>query len=148
MYGARELAGAAKLSDTISPWNDILVWTGLLLVLYALHDVFPVVFLTFLLTYLVRAIVVPLARRVSPERERPSLERWLTLGTFATIVALLWGLASLLVPQFVLQGRLLAAHAERLEPQGVRDHVLARTAGAYLFRRTYGAAGIRVIRLH
>ncbi|MFY9973270.1 MAG: hypothetical protein WAK53_03355 [Chromatiaceae bacterium] len=88
-----------------------------------------------------RATVVPLARRISPGRERPSLERWLTLGAFAGIVVLLWGLATLMVPQLVLQGRLLVAHAEGLRPQEVPEHALARTVGAYLFRRGYGAPG-------
>jgi len=123
------------------PWEDLVIWAGLFLVLYALHDVFPIVFLTFLLTYLVRAIVVPLARRISPGLERPWLERGLTLGTFAGIVLLLWGLATLMVPQFVLQGRLLAANVEHLKPEQVLDHVLARTVGAYLFRQTYGVPG-------
>ena len=131
----------AKVTAANLPWEDILVWTGLLLVLYALHDVFLLVFLTFLLTYLVRAIVIPLARRISPDRERPGLERWLTLGTFVAIVALLWGFASLVVPQFVLQARLLTSHAERLAPQQMLDHFLARTVGAYLFNRTYGGPG-------
>ncbi len=137
----QDLTGAAKVTEAKSSWDGVLVWTALLLVLYALHEVFAVAFLTFLLTYLVRAIVVPLTRRISPDREPPSLERWLTLGTFVAIVALLWGLASLLVPQFVLQGRLLAAHGERLEPQEMLDNVLARSMGAYLFRQTYGAPG-------
>jgi len=123
------------------PWESLLIWAGLFLAIYALHDVFPIVFITFLLTYLVRAIVVPLARRISPQAERPWLERWLTLGAFAGIVVLLWGLATLMVPQLVLQGRLLAAHAEGLRPQEVLDHALARTVGASLFRRGYGAPG-------
>jgi len=135
------LNSLAKVTAANLPWEDILVWTGLLLVLYALHDVFLLVFLTFLLTYLVRAIVIPLARRISPDRERPGLERWLTLGTFVAIVALLWGFASLVVPQFVLQARLLTSHAERLAPQQMLDHFLARTVGAYLFNRTYGGPG-------
>ncbi len=120
------------------PWEAILTWGGVLLVLYALHDVFPIVFLTFLLVYLVRAIVVPLARRIGSGKERPGLERWLTLGTFGVIVALLWGLASLIGPQLVLQGRLLTAHVEHLEPRELLDHLLARTVGAYLFGQSYG----------
>jgi predicted PurR-regulated permease PerM len=132
------MTATRALSAADIPWQDILIWSGLLLILYALHEVFAVVFLTFLLTYLVRAIVVPLARRIRPGQENRSLERWLTLGTFLAIVLLLWGLARLMAPQFVLQGRLLAAHAERLEPQAVLDHVLARTVGAYLFSKTYG----------
>lgn len=132
------------LSETTTatrPWEDILIWTGLLLLLYALHDIFTIVFLTFLLTYLVRSIVVFLSRRISPDRERPALERWLTLGTFLAIVALLWGLAALTAPQFVLQARLLTAQAEHIEPQEILEHFLSKTVGAYLFRQTYGTSG-------
>ena len=128
----------AKITATGIPWEDILIWTGLLLLLYALHDVFSVVFLTFLLTYLVRTIVIVLARRIGLDRDRPALERWLTLGTFLAIAALIWGLAALMVPQFVLQARLLTAQAERVEPGVIFDHFLARTVGAYLFHQTYG----------
>ena len=135
------MTSTGRVAAASLPWQEILFWVGLLLLVYALHEVFAVAFLTFLLTYLVRSIVVALARRIRPEGERRGLERWLTLGTFAGIVLLLWGLASLLVPQFVLQGRLLATHAERLEAQEILDHVLARTIGAYLFRSTYGDPG-------
>lgn len=122
------------------PWEGPAIWAGLLLALYGLRDVFFLVFLTFLLVYLVRAIVVPLARRISPDRERPGLERWLTLGTFAVILALLWGLGGLLGPRLVIQGRLLMAHAQSLNPEELRDQVLARTVGAYLFARQFGSA--------
>jgi predicted PurR-regulated permease PerM len=118
--------------------ENLLIWGALIALLYALRDVFPIVFLTFLLVYLVRAMVVPLARRISPDRERPGIERWLTLGAFATIVAILWGLGALVGPQLVVQGRLLTAHAEHLKPEEVRDQVLARTVGAYLFGHAYG----------
>lgn len=118
--------------------EGLLIWAGLILLLYALHDVFAIVLLTFLLVYLVRAIVVPLAGRISPGQDRPGLERWLTLATFGAMVALLWGLGSLVGPQLVLQGRLLTAHAQHLEPEELRDHLLARTLGAYLFGQTYG----------
>jgi predicted PurR-regulated permease PerM len=131
----------AKISATGIPWEDILIWTGLLLLLHALHDVFSVVFLTFLLTYLVRTIVIVLARRIDLDRERPALERWLTFGTFLAIAGLIWGLAALMVPQFVLQARLLTAQAERVEPRVIFDHFLARTVGAYLFHQTYGNPG-------
>jgi predicted PurR-regulated permease PerM len=135
------LTTAGQRTPAKSPWDGILPWAGLVLLVYALHDVFLVAFLTFLLVYLVRAIVVPLARRIGQGRERPGLERWLTLGTFGAIIALLWGLAAWIGPQFVLQGRLLAAHAQRLDPQDALDHLLERTVGAYLFGQTYGVPG-------
>jgi predicted PurR-regulated permease PerM len=121
------------------PWENLLIWAALAAGLYALRDVLLVAFLTFLLSYLVRAIVVALAHRLRPDRESPGLERWLTLGTFGGIVALLWILAGLIGPQLAMQSRLLMADAQRLEPQEALNHALGRTVGAYLFAQTYGA---------
>lgn len=118
--------------------ENLLIWAGLGTVLYALRDVFPIVFLTFLLVYLVRALVVPLAHRISPGRERPGMERWLTLCVFTAIVALLWGLGALIGAQLITQGRLLIAHAQHLKAEELRDQVLARTVGAYLFGQQFG----------
>lgn len=131
--------GPTRTTVLDPPWDSLVIWGGLILVLYALHEVFPIVFLTFLLVYLVRSLVVPLARRFGPGVVGPTLERWLTLGVFLAIVAGMWGLASLLGPQLVLQGQLLMAHAQAVDPNRALDQVLARTVGAYLFEQAYGA---------
>jgi len=120
------------------PWVSILTWTGAFLLLYALHDVFAIAFIAFLLVYLVRALVVPVAHRISPGEERPWLERGLTLATFAAIVVLLWGLGSLVGTHLIQQGRLLIADVEHLQPDDLLDKLLARTVGAYLFEKSYG----------
>ena len=112
------------------------MWGLLLFALYILKDVFLVAFLTFLLSYLVRSIVVSLARRLG--REGTGVERWLTLGTFAAIVGLVWVLGGLIGPQLVTQGRLLVLDAEHLEPQEVLNHFLGRTVGTWLFATRYG----------
>ena len=123
------------------PWETLLIWAALAAALYALRDILLVAFLTFLLSYLVRTIVRALARRLRPGRESPGLERWLTLGTFVAMVALLWALANLVGPQLAMQSRLLLADAQRLEPQDTLNQVLSRTVGAYLFAQTYGNPG-------
>lgn len=120
------------------PWDSLLIWGLVLLAVYGLREVFLVAFLTFILSYLVRAIVVAIARRLRPEGEHPALERWLTLGTFAGISALLWALVSIVGPQFVLQGRVLMASAHHQDPEQILNHVLGRTVGAYLFALNYG----------
>lgn len=133
--------GADRGISIRPPWDSVLIWSGALLVLYILRDIFSTAFLTFLFVYLIRTLVVALARRIRPGEERPGLERWLTLGVFASIATLLWGLGTMLGPQLVLQGRLLTAHVEHLQPQAMLDHLLARTVGAYLFQKQYGGQG-------
>jgi predicted PurR-regulated permease PerM len=120
------------------PWDSLLIWGLLFLAIYALHDVFLIAFLTFLLSYLVRSIVGASARRLHPGTASVRLERWLTLGAFAAIVLFLWALLSLIGPQFVLQSRLLMTDAQRLNPEQVFNQVLSRSVGAYLLRQTYG----------
>ena len=48
-----------SLARTRVPWASILTGAGAFLILYALHGVFTIAFITFLLVYLVRALVVP-----------------------------------------------------------------------------------------
>ncbi len=122
-------------------WDSLLIWGLVLLAIYGLREVFLVAFLTFILSYLVRSIVVSIAQRLRPDGEHPGLERWLTLGTFAGIAALLWAVISVLGPQFILQGRVLMASAHHQAPEQILNHVLGRTVGAYLFARTHGDAG-------
>ena len=130
------MSASVSAAPSRVPWQTPLVWALLLLTLYALHDVFLVAFLTFLLSYAIRAIVVTLARRLG--REGTGVERWLTLGTFAAIVALIWLLVGLVGPQLAMQSRLLLTDAERLQPEQVLNHFLGRTVGAWLFHDAYG----------
>jgi predicted PurR-regulated permease PerM len=123
------------------PWDDLLVWGLIALGIYALRDVFPVAFLTFLFTYAIRSLVLALVRRLHLGGRGPGVERWLTLAVFAAIVALLWGLGRLAGPQLVLQGRVLIAGVQRLEPSRTIDHVLGSTVGPYLFAQQYGGPG-------
>ena len=63
------------------PWNRLLIWGLLALAVFGLRDVFFIAYLTFLLSYLIRSIVVALARRLCLGTERAGLERRLTLAT-------------------------------------------------------------------
>lgn len=119
-------------------WDSLAIWALLLLVIYGLRDVFVIAFLTFILSYLIRSIVVFLARRLRPIGDRARLERWLTLGTFVAIAAVLWAIVHVVGPQFVLQGRVLMAAAHRQDPEQALNHLLGRTVGAYLYSQAYG----------
>jgi len=60
------------------PWVSLLVWGALLLAVYALQELFFLVLTTFLLSFIVRRIVVLLAARLRPGQESPWLERSLS----------------------------------------------------------------------
>ncbi len=70
------------------PWDSLVIWGLPALAVFGLRDVFFIAFLTFLLSYLIRSIVVALAGRLCPGAERPGLKRWLTLATCVVLVAL------------------------------------------------------------
>jgi predicted PurR-regulated permease PerM len=123
------------------PWANLLVWGALLLAVYVLHDLFFVVLTTFLLSFIVRRIVVGLATRLRPGQESPGLERWLTLASFATIVLAAWMVFALLGSRFVEQGHIMLVKAQQVRPADTLNDLLSRTIGAYLFHQTYGAPG-------
>ncbi len=123
------------------PWVSLLVWGALLLVVYALHNLFFLVLTTFLLSFIVRRIVVGLANRLRPGQESPALERWLTLASFAAIALSLWVVFSVLGARFIEQGHVMLVKAQQVRPADTLDRLLSRTVGAYLFQQTYGTAG-------
>ena len=89
---------AMPARSLLLPWDSLLIWGLLVLAFFGLRDVFFIAFLPFLMSYLIRSIVVALARRRRPGAERSGLERWLTLGTFVALIAPLRGLWPAAVP--------------------------------------------------
>jgi hypothetical protein len=120
------------------PWATLLTWGVLLLVIYTLHELFFIIFVTFLLAYMVRSLVTGVAGRIRPGTESPALERWLTLAVFAILLLLVWGVFSVLGSRFIDQSRTLLVQAQRVQAEDMLDSLLSRTVGAYLFQRTYG----------
>jgi len=120
------------------PWISVLVWGALLLAVYALHELFFVILTTFLLSFIVRRMVVALVNRLRPGQESPGLERWLTLVCFAAIALVAWVVFSVLGPRFIEQGHVMFVKAQNLRPADTLSSLLSRTVGAYLFQRTYG----------
>ena len=120
------------------PWRKMLIWGLFLLAIYTLRHLFFIIFMTFLLSFLVRMIVLSVARRLSPRRERPWLERLLTLITFAALVAGGMAAFQFFAPRIFEQGRALVVRLENTQPQAAIRDLRNRTVGAYLFRREYG----------
>ncbi|MCG6863009.1 MAG: AI-2E family transporter [Chromatiaceae bacterium] len=123
------------------PWASLLVWGTLLVAVYALQELFFIILTTFLLSFMVRRIVVRLASRLRPGQESPGLERWLTLASFTAMVLVVWVVFAALGSRFIEQGHIMLAKAQQVRPAETLNSLLSRTVGAYLFHSTYGDAG-------
>jgi predicted PurR-regulated permease PerM len=129
-----------RLLDRL-PWGKALIWGLILLALYTLRHLFFIIFMTFLFSFIIRTVVVTVASRISPHRERPWLERGLTLAAF---VVMLTGVAfafRYIGPKIYEQGRALVMRMQGTDPlEAIRD-LRSRTVGAYLLRRRLGQPG-------
>ncbi len=123
------------------PWQKLLIWGLFLFSIYYLRDLFFIVFVTFLMSYIVRSIVTTLVNRFAPGQERPWLDRGLTLATFAGLLICVIAVFVFVGPRFLQQSRLLLVQIEGIRPQDSLNSLLDRTVGVYLLRRTYGKPG-------
>ena len=130
--------------DWINEFRVPLLWGMGLLMLYAVRDFFMVIFLTFVLTYSMRTVVVFLLTRCLGLSELPRLWEILTvIVCFLLFLASLYGVGSFVGPQLVRQGQHLVKKLSSTEtsPTKIVDHILGRTVGEYLFRQQYGDRG-------
>jgi predicted PurR-regulated permease PerM len=123
------------------PWKKWAIWGLFLLLMWALRDLFFILFLTFVLTYVLRSVVTWAMHRLGRTGDRPWVERTLSLATFALFLVALYGIGSFLGPRMVRQGEALVERVSRVDAQQQFDEILAKTVGAYLFRRQYGEPG-------
>lgn len=131
-------------AEWLSPihWQRWLIWCLFALVVYQLRGFFFTAFITFLLCYLVRAIVESLSRRFSPaDHQRVWLDRALTMATFLVMSGILVGVALWIGPQFVQQSRTLLAKQQGFDPQVAFQATLSRSVGAVLMHRKIGGPG-------
>lgn len=120
------------------------VWGIGLLMLYAVRDFFMVIFLTFLLTYSMRSLVVFMLTRCCGFKVLPRTWEILTvIICFILFLTSLYGIGSFVGPQLVKQGQHLVRKLSSTEssPARIVDHILGRTVGEYLFRQQYGDRG-------
>jgi predicted PurR-regulated permease PerM len=139
-------AGGGRTDDWLTalarlPWQRLLIWAVFLVALYTVRHFFFVIFTTFLLSYCIRSVVVPLADRLAPGRQGPWLERWLTLALFVVLVAGVAGVGFVVAPRFIDQSRSVIERVERVGPHQEFQHFLSRTVGAYQFHSQYGQPG-------
>jgi predicted PurR-regulated permease PerM len=122
------------------PWEKITLWSLFILAVWALRHFFFVIFMTFIVAYSMRGLVVRLSHLVAPRREVIWLQRVLAVLSFAALLGALYGAAQYFGPELWRQGeglrRKVATLAER--PEEKLDEVLRDTLGYFLFRNEYG----------
>ncbi|MFN7974136.1 MAG: AI-2E family transporter [Acidobacteriota bacterium] len=123
------------------PWEKLVMWGFFLGAVYALRHLFFIIFMTFVLSYIMRTVVVKLHAIVSPGTPRRWLDRAITLLCFTLLLTGCYAIGSFLGPQLVDQGQALFARVSAIQPEKELGNILTKTIGAYLFRREYGTAG-------
>lgn len=123
------------------PWKKWVIWGLFLLLMWILRDLFFILFLTFVLTYVLRSVVTWAMRRLGRTGERPWVERSLSVAAFASLLLGLYAAGSFLGPRLVRQGEALVERVTQVDPRQAFDEVLAKSVGVYLFRREHGEPG-------
>jgi len=122
------------------PWEKLIIWSLFLSVIYVLRHFFFIIFLTFLLSYSMRTLVVRLCRPFSGNRLLPWIETLVAFFCFLGLVVGIIGIGSLVAPELAQQGQALAkriASPER-SPQSQFDEYLTDSVGRWLFQQKYG----------
>jgi predicted PurR-regulated permease PerM len=129
------------LHEIINELKVPFLWGSALLLLFAVRDFFMVIFLTFLLTYTMRSVVLFILKRCVGFKDIPRIWEIVTvIACFLTFLTSLYGIGSFMGPQLVHQGQNLVKKLSSSEtnPSKIVDHLLARTVGEYLVRQKYG----------
>ena len=118
------------------PWEKILIWGLFLLAVYTLRHFFFIIFMTFIISYIMRSTVLRIAHTFT-RKERVWLERGLTLICFALLLYGLYEAVSNLGPRLITQAKALVEKATEFEPEKEFNSIVNKTVGAYLFNRSY-----------
>lgn len=122
------------------PWEKLIIWSLFLSVIYVLRHFFFIIFLTFLLSYSMRTLVVRLCRPFSGNRLLPWIETVVAFFCFLGLVVGIIGIGSLVAPELAQQGQALAKRVASPErsPQAQFDEYLTNSVGRWLFQQKYG----------
>ncbi|MGQ9590669.1 MAG: AI-2E family transporter [Planctomycetota bacterium] len=121
------------------PWEKILIWGLFLGAVYTLRHFFFVIFMTFIVSYVMRRVVVRTSRFLTGGRESIFLERVFTLVGFGLLLFGVYEGAKYLGPKLVAQAKALVERGSRLDPRREIEEFVTRTVGAMLFQREYGS---------
>ncbi len=92
----------SRLMITAQKW---LIWLGLIAVLALLHDLFPVIFFTFILAYIGNSALTWLTGRYASLTKR---RRLILTGLYLIFIAILVGIGSMIIPRLFIETRDLA----------------------------------------
>jgi predicted PurR-regulated permease PerM len=77
-------------------------------------------------------------KRMSPDRERPTLRRLVTLSIFVLIPLVLLGLSIFIVPKLIAQGQRFVGWVSQANPETEMARILEQFFGPYQFRQQFG----------
>ncbi len=121
-------------------WRGPLIWAVFLALLYVLRDFFLIGFLTFLVCFVVRALVGFLERRFSPQGLSPRLDLTFTVLVILVFCLVLYGLGRYFVPPVMREGKSLLSQLQHTSASELQDSLLANTVGAWQFHNQYGTS--------
>ncbi|MBN1442963.1 MAG: AI-2E family transporter [Planctomycetes bacterium] len=119
------------------PWEKLTIWGLFLLAVYILRDFFFIIFMTFIVSYIMRGVIVRVVRLVSARGEVPWLERVLAVVCFALLLLGLYGSGKYLGPPLKQQYIGLRDELTHIDLAREFERLGARTAGYVLFERKY-----------
>lgn len=122
------------------PWEKVIIWSAFLGIIYVLRHFFFIIFLTFLLSYSMRTLVVRLSRPFAASRRRSWIETIIAFFCFLGLVIGLYRVGSMVLPELARQGQALAKRvaSPKRSPQAQFDEYLTSTVGRWLFQQKYG----------
>ena len=119
-------------------WEKLLIWAGVITLLYSMRQLFFVAFFTFVFCYVIRSAVVAIRKSVFRDKQSLWLDRGITLGVLATAAVALIATAALVFPVIMKEFRVLSAVVEETQPADVENAILQGTVGTFLFNKEYG----------
>lgn len=122
------------------PWRPLLAWGAVLLAFYTLRHFFFVIFLTFIISYSIRTLVVWILDSLPGQHVSRLTEMAVVTLSFLALLGCLYGVGAYLVPEFIRQGEGLVKRISRLEqsPQAAFDDLLRDSVGRLLYQQSYG----------
>jgi len=123
------------------PWEKLLIWGLFLILVYTLRHFFFIIFMTFMLTYIMRGVVRRVSATLRPGRESIWLERGLTVAFFGLFMLGLFGAGRYIGPNLIQQAEVLVDRVTLLNPVNEYNNLVAKTVGAYIFSKNYGNRG-------
>ncbi len=118
------------------PWEKTFTWGVFLWLVYVLRDFFPLIFLTFIFSYIAGNVVRKIIS-VVPFEVSSLVYKILTVVVFLIFLLLLYGLVAFLRKPFEEQLKSLRFALRGQNPQALVDDLLHETVGSWRFEDVY-----------